>query len=301
MTTDSSARPLVMGVLNVTPDSFSDGGRWHDHDAAVRHGLDLVVDGADLVDVGGESTRPGSVRVPMAEEQRRILPVVERLAGEGVVLSIDTMNADTARRTVELGARYVNDVSAGLADPDMLDTVADGDAVFIVSHWRGLLTPDSPPARYDDVVEEVVSEIGQRLDAARAAGIGDERLVVDPGLGFSKNGGHNWALLAAVDRLRSFGLPVLLGTSRKRFIAETLPGALRAAEARAETALHARDAATAAIAALLAESGVWGFRVHDAAAARAALEVGRRLAEARRAREAAAAGHEPAGRTGERA
>ncbi|MCD7101484.1 dihydropteroate synthase [Pseudoclavibacter sp. 13-3] len=260
-----------MGVLNVTPDSFSDGGRWLDPAEAVRHGLDLTAQGADLIDVGGESTRPGSRRVPVEVEQQRILPVVRPLVAAGVSLSIDTMNAATALATAQAGAAYVNDVSAGLADPDMLDAVSDTEAGLILSHWRGLLTPGRAPAHYDDVVGEVLAELELRVEAARAAGIDDSRLVLDPGLGFSKNAEHNWQIINGFARLLTLGLPVMIGASRKRFIGRLLPAALREPDADPETVLRAKDAATAAISALMAHRGVWGFRVHDVASTAAAL------------------------------
>ncbi|KAB1662039.1 dihydropteroate synthase [Pseudoclavibacter sp. CFCC 13796] len=266
-----------MGVLNVTPDSFSDGGCWLDPTDAVRHGLDLTAQGADLIDVGGESTRPGSQRVPVEVEQQRILPVVRPLVEAGVTLSIDTMNAATALATAQAGAVYINDVSAGLADPDMFDAVSDTDARLILSHWRGLLSPGHAPAHYDDVLGEVLAELEQRVEAARAAGIDDSRLILDPGLGFSKNAEHNWQIINGFDRLLAFGLPVMIGASRKRFVGRLLPAALREPDADPAAVLRAKDAATAAISALMAHRGVWGFRVHDVAATAAALAAAERF------------------------
>lgn len=270
--------PLVMGVLNVTPDSFSDGGKWLQPDRALAHARTLVAEGARIIDVGGESTRPGSVRVDVATELDRVLPVVERLVAEGIEVSVDTMNAETAVRVAQLGARYINDVSGGLADPDMLAAVAGTDAVYICSHWRGLLADADAAATYHDVTEEVLAELSARLDAARSAGIPDERLISDPGLGFSKRTDHNWQLLADLDRFVGLGLPVLVGASRKRFISETVPHALRTGPtADATLANQARDAATAAVAALLFDRGIWGWRVHNAAATSAALAVAHEL------------------------
>lgn len=270
--------PLLMGVLNITPDSFSDGGLWVDPQRALAHAHALVAQGADLIDVGGESTRPGSVRVDPQTEQDRILPVVEALISDGVAVSVDTMNASTAAITARLGARYINDVSGGLADPDLFDAVAETDAALIVSHWRGLLSPGRPTDQYVDVTAETLAEVEARLDAARTAGIGDERLIVDPGLGFSKDSDHNWQLLADIGQFVRLGLPVLVGASRKRFIADAVPVALKQGDrADAAEALRAKDAATAALAALLLDHGLWGWRVHDVGSTRAALKVARQL------------------------
>ncbi|MEU1156955.1 dihydropteroate synthase, partial [Streptomyces sp. NPDC005918] len=217
-------RCAVMGVVNVTPDSFSDGGRWFDTTAAVKHGIDLVAQGADLVDVGGESTRPGATRVDEDEELRRVVPVVRDLAAEGVTVSVDTMRATVAERALAAGAVLVNDVSGGLADPHMVPAVAAAGAPFVVMHWRGFLTDLHARPRYEDVVSEVVDELHARVAAAIEGGIAPERVVVDPGLGFSKEAEHDLALLARLDRLHDLGHPILVAASRKRFLGRVLAG-----------------------------------------------------------------------------
>ena len=268
-------RTLVVGVLNVTPDSFSDGGRWFDSDAAVEHGLRLAAEGADIIDVGGESTRPGAVRPALAEELRRVGPVVRALADAGVVVSVDTMRAEVAAGVVEAGARLINDVSGGLADPDMLGTVAALDAGYVCMHWRGHSTVMQERTRYADVVEDVAAELRERLDAALAAGIAADRLVVDAGLGFAKTGDHNWELLRRLDVLEALGVPQLVGVSRKAFL-----GALLAdADGNPRPAAQ-RDDATTALTTLLAAQGVWGVRVHAVRASRDAIAVVQRLASA---------------------
>lgn len=250
----------MLGILNVTPDSFSDGGRYEDRDAAVAHGVAMHEAGADLVDVGGESTRPGAQRVAAEEETRRVLPVVTALAAAGVALSIDTTRARVAAAAIAAGASVVNDVSGGLADPDMARMVADAGVPWILMHWRGPSSRMQQLADYDDVVRDVCSELRARVDAAIAAGVDPGRLVIDPGLGFAKDAGHNWALLAHVDALLALGLPVLLGASRKTFLA-TLPSD----PARTSRPPDEREHATAAISAIAAAAGVWGVRVHDVA------------------------------------
>ena len=260
-------RTLVMAVLNVTPDSFSDGGRFVDVDVAVAHALDQVRAGADIVDVGGESTRPGAARVPVEEELRRVLPVIGRLARAGVAVSIDTMRAEVAHRAVEAGARIVNDVSGGLADPQMIGYLAGVDVPYIAMHWRGHSADMDARARYADVVAEVRGELAARLDALEAGGVGLRRVVVDPGLGFAKTGAHNWALLGALPRLLDLGRPVLVGASRKRFLGELL------AEGDVPRPVDGRDAATDAITALAAAQGVWAVRVHDVRGSRDAIAV----------------------------
>ena len=265
-------RTLVMGVLNVTPDSFSDGGRWFDADAAVAHGLALAAEGADLVDVGGESTRPGAVRPGLAEELRRVLPVVRALTAAGVVVSIDTMQAAVAAAAVEAGARLVNDVSGGLADPEMLSTVAGLDAAYVCMHWRGHSTVMQDRTAYGDVVRDVVAELRDRLEQARAAGIDADRLVVDAGFGFAKTAEHNWQLLRRLDELADLGVPQLVGVSRKAFL-----GALLADGDGGPRPPAGRDDATTALTTLLAERGVWGVRVHAVRASRDAVAVLQRL------------------------
>jgi dihydropteroate synthase len=272
----SAGRCLVMGIVNVTPDSFSDGGRWLDPEAAVAHALELVDSGADLVDVGGESTRPGAQRVDGRTERDRVVPVVAELSGRGIAVSIDTMNADTALAAVEAGACLVNDVSGGLADPLMLAGVADTAAGFVVMHWRAQSHDLQRWAVYsDDPVGDIAAELDQRVQAAIAAGLSPDRLVVDPGLGFAKGAQHNWALLARSDRLRGLGLPVLLGASRKRFL-----GALLARDG-VPRPVDARDAATDAITALAAAAGAWAVRVHDVRGSADAVRVVAAVRDAR--------------------
>jgi len=265
-------RTLVMGVLNVTPDSFSDGGRWYDADKAVAHGLELAAQGADLVDVGGESTRPGAQRPRVAEELRRVLPVVQALVGAGVAVSVDTMRADVAAAAVQAGACLVNDVSGGLADPAMVATVAGLDVAYVAMHWRGHAQVMQDRTRYADVVTDVAHELGERLAAASAAGIADDRLVVDAGFGFAKTGAHNWELLRRLDELDGLGVPQLVGVSRKAFL-----GALLADQSGGPRPAGQRDDATTALTTLLAWRGVWGVRVHAVRASRDAVAVVERL------------------------
>jgi dihydropteroate synthase len=261
-------RCLVMGVLNVTPDSFSDGGAFLDADAAIAHGLAMVADGADLIDVGGESTRPGAQRVDAEQEERRVLPVVRALAGEGVPVSIDTMRASTAAAAVAAGACLVNDVSGGLADDAMASTVADLDVPFVAMHWRGHSLDMASRAVYDDVVAEVVAELAARLADLTASGLDIDHIVIDPGLGFAKQAGHNWSLLAHLDDLHALGRPVLLGASRQGFLGSLLAddsGEPRPADRRAD--------ATTAVTSLVAARGVWAVRVHDVAGSADAVRV----------------------------
>ena len=266
---------LIMGVVNVTPDSFSDGGRYVDAEAAVAHGLRLRAQGADILDVGGESTRPGAERVSPGVEQERVLPVVRALADAGVVVSIDTMNASTASAAVEAGARIVNDVSGGMADPAMLATVASTAADVVLQHWRGHSADMYAGAVYDDVVADVAGELAARVEAAGAAGIDPSRVIVDPGIGFGKRGEQNWETLRGLHRFVAMGQRVLIGTSRKRFLAEAL------AEDPADASEARRDLATAVTSALAAQAGVWAVRVHDVAATRDALVVAERWAGSR--------------------
>ncbi|MDN3297913.1 dihydropteroate synthase [Streptomyces ficellus] len=263
-------RCAVMGVVNVTPDSFSDGGRWFDTTAAVKHGLHLVAQGADLVDVGGESTRPGATRVDEDEELRRVVPVVRGLAAEGVTVSVDTMRASVARRAVEAGAVLVNDVSGGLADPEMVPSVAAAEVPFVVMHWRGFSEDMNSRAVYDDVVREVVAELHARVEAVVEGGIDPERIVVDPGLGFAKMAGHDLALVAHLADLRALGRPVLVAASRKRFLGHVL-----AREGAAPPPARERDAATAAVSAIAAHEGAWAVRVHEVRATADAVRVAR--------------------------
>jgi dihydropteroate synthase len=247
-----------MGVLNVTPDSFSDGGRWLDRDQAVAHGVAMRDAGADLVDVGGESTRPGAPRVEPEAELARVLPVVRDLVAAGVCVSIDTTRAAVAEAAVEAGAAVVNDVSGGLADPAMAKAVASAQVPWILMHWRGHSDRMNALAHYGDVVTDVRDELTARVDAAVAAGVDPARLVLDPGLGFAKNAEHNWALLRRLDVLVGLGFPVLVGASRKRFL-----GTLLADAQDVPRPPSGRDVATAAVSALAAHRGAWGVRVHD--------------------------------------
>jgi dihydropteroate synthase len=262
---------LIMGIVNVTPDSFSDGGRYVDPDTAIAHGLWLRAEGANVLDIGGESTRPGAERVAPRVEQERVLPVVRALVDAGAAVSIDTMNASTALAAVETGARFVNDVSGGLADPDLLAAVAGTDAELILGHWRGPSADMYARADYADVVHEVLRELTERADAAAAAGIPPGRLIVDPGIGFGKKGVQNWDVLRALPRVIGLGHRVLVGTSRKRFLAEALSTDGTAEDPRVTESR--RDLATAVTSVLAARSGAWAVRVHDVVATRDALRV----------------------------
>ncbi|GGK03802.1 dihydropteroate synthase [Streptomyces camponoticapitis] len=268
-------RCAVMGVVNVTPDSFSDGGRWFDTTTAVKRGLDLVTEGADLVDVGGESTRPGASRVDEDEELRRVVPVVRGLASEGVTVSVDTMRASVAEQAVAAGAVLVNDVSGGLADPAMVPAVAAAGVPFVVMHWRGFSQDMNSRAVYTDVVAEVVAELRDRMEAVIAGGIAPERLVIDPGLGFAKGAEHDLALLAHTADLRALGRPLLVAASRKRFLGRVLAGDGAPPPARE------RDAATAAVSAIAAHEGAWAVRVHEVRATADAVRVARAVEGAR--------------------
>ncbi|HKG49348.1 MAG TPA: dihydropteroate synthase [Actinomycetales bacterium] len=258
LTTTAAERCLVMGVVNVTPDSFSDGGRWFEPDQAVEHGLWLLAEGADLLDVGGESTRPGAARPPVDEELRRVLPVVRELTAAGAVVSVDTMRAQVAERALTEGAVVVNDQSGGLADPAMAGLVASAGSPYVVMHWRGHSDRMDQLARYGDVVTDVRDELAARVAALVEAGIDHRRMVLDPGLGFAKRAEHNWALLARLEELHELGLPLLVGASRKRFL-----GSLLAEPDGKPRPPVERDAATAATSALAAAAGSWCVRVHD--------------------------------------
>lgn len=251
------ARCAVMGVLNVTPDSFSDGGSYADRSDAVAHGVRMREQGADVVDVGGESTRPGSDRVDAAAEIERVLPVLEELVAADVPVSVDTSRAAVAAAAAEAGASMINDVSGGLADPDMGRVVAEAGVPFVLMHWRGHSRDMDALAVYDDVVVEVRDELLKQVDRALSAGVRDEAIVLDPGLGFAKTGTHNWTLLRRLDVLVELGFPVLVGAARKGFLGRLL------ADERGPRPPAGRDAATAALSTLAADRGAWGVRVHD--------------------------------------
>ena len=265
---NTPARCRVMGVLNVTPDSFSDGGRYENLDAAVSHAQELVAQGADLIDVGGESTRPGAERVDAAVEIARVVPVIRELSAVGVTVSIDTTRAAVAEAALTAGATVVNDVSGGLADARMAAVVADADCPWILMHWRGHSRDMQTLASYTDVVAEVRDELSERADAALAAGVREESLILDPGLGFAKTGVHNWELLARLDVLQALGFPVLVGASRKSFL-----GRLLADDDGKPRPVNERENATLAITVLSAQSGAWGVRVHEVRASVDAIAV----------------------------
>lgn len=264
----------IWGIVNVTPDSFSDGGRYLDVDRAVAHGLRLRDDGATVLDVGGESTRPGAERVGPDVEQQRVLPVIERLVAAGAPVSIDTINASTAAAAVRAGARIVNDVSGGLADPEMRAAVAESGADYAIGHWRGFSSDMYAHAEYRRTAREVAGELQERMGEAAASGIAPSRLIVDPGIGFAKAGSQNWDVLRGLDEIVSLGPRVLIGTSRKRFLAETLGRARDGdAEGAADVSEQRRDLATAVTSALAVRAGVWAVRVHDVASTRDALAI----------------------------
>jgi dihydropteroate synthase len=272
LTTRAAWRCQVMGIINVTPDSFSDGGRFLDVEAAISRGIELMRDGADLLDVGGESTRPGARRVSEREEIARVVPVVEALTREGLPVSVDTMRASVARRAVEAGAGIVNDVSGGLADPEMLPFLAEADVTCVLMHWRAHSMRMDDFSYYDSVVDDVCAELRGRVDAALSAGVRAERIVLDPGLGFAKNAAQSWELLSALPTLRDLGFPVLVGASRKRFLAEVATYGRRDPDLPAD-----RDEASDAVAAVAACGGAWGVRVHSVSGAAAASRVAARL------------------------
>jgi dihydropteroate synthase len=276
-------RCLVMGVVNVTPDSFSDGGAWFGPEAAIARGLELAAQGADIVDVGGESTRPGAQRITAEEELRRVGPVISGLAGAGIPVSVDTMRAEVAEFAVGAGACLVNDVSGGLADPEMARLVARAGVPYVVMHWRGHSHRMQDRAVYRDVVREVQAELGQRIRAVIAEGVDPAMIVVDPGLGFAKLPEHNWALLAELPGLGRLGLgwpafPVLVGASRKRFL-----GRLLAAGDGSPRPFSGCDDATVAVSALAAAAGAWCVRVHEVPGNTDAVRVAEALRQARQA------------------
>jgi dihydropteroate synthase len=272
-------RPLIMGVINITPDSFSDGGQFLDSNEAVKHALELVREGANIIDLGGESTRPGALRVKIDEEQARVLPVIEALMqnaefkASGAIISIDTMNAQTAAFAVAAGAAIVNDVSGGLADEQMFAELKNLNCKFIVSHWRGFSETMDSLNNYTSVAKDVAEELIERVAKAEAAGISRDRLIIDPGLGFAKDIAQNWHLVARLDELEKLELPILVGASRKRFLA----GALEPQDA-AGVSNQRRDLATAVLTALLLQRKLWGVRVHNVATTLDAIKVVEALA-----------------------
>ena len=268
-----------MGVINVTPDSFSDGGQFLETEEAVKHALELVTQGADIIDLGGESTRPGALRVKLEQEQARVLPVIEELVsnaefkGSGAIISVDTMNAQTAALAVAAGAMIVNDVSGGLADEQMFAALKNLNCKFIISHWRGFSETMDSMNNYTSVAIDVAQELAERVAKAEAAGISRDRLIIDPGLGFAKNIAQNWHLVARLDELEKLGLPILVGASRKRFLA----GALEPEDA-AGVSNQRRDLATAVLTALLLQRKLWGVRVHNVSTTLDAIKVVEALA-----------------------
>ena len=272
-------RPLIMGVINITPDSFSDGGQFLDSGEAINHALELIREGANIIDLGGESTRPGALRVKIDEEQARVLPVIEALMqnaefkSSGAIISIDTMNAQTAALAVAAGAAIVNDVSGGLADDQMFAELKNLNCKFIVSHWRGFSETMDSMNNYTSVAKDVAEELIERVAKAEAAGISRDRLIIDPGLGFAKDIAQNWHLVARLDELEKLQLPILVGASRKRFLA----GALEPQDA-AGVSNQRRDLATAVLTALLLQRKLWGVRVHNVATTLDAIKIVEALA-----------------------
>ena len=238
-----------MGILNFTPDSFADGGLHNSFEAAVKRGQEMIAEGVDIIDIGGESTRPGTGRVSETEELARVIPVITELAKAGARISIDTMRASTARAAIRAGAQIINDVSGGLADPKMLATAAELGRPYIAMHWRGQSKDMNSRAVYNDVVPDVISELQARITAALNAGIDRDNLIIDPGIGFAKDTDHNWEIIANIDKFVSLGYPVLIGVSRKRFLGADTPSE--------------REAATIALTKRLSTTGIWGVRVHS--------------------------------------
>jgi len=238
-----------MGILNVTPDSFADGGKHDTYEKAVARGLEMIAEGVDIIDIGGESTRPGAERVSPEEEQRRVIPLIEKLAQTGIPISIDTMRAQTAELAITAGASIVNDVSGGLADDLMHEIVAEMGCPYILMHWRGHSKDMNSKAIYGDVVKDVIAELGTQIDAALQAGISRSNLIIDPGLGFAKDAAHNWEILKRIDEITDLGFPVLIGGSRKRFLGGETP--------------DEREAATVALTKSLLAKKIWAVRVHS--------------------------------------
>ena len=266
-------RTLVMGVLNVTPDSFSDGGRFYDATIATNHALQMIQDGADIIDIGGESTRPGSDRISVQEELDRVIPVISALAHSGAAISIDTMRAEVASAAITAGACMINDVSGGKSDPEMLGYVAALKVPYILMHWRGPSNIMNTLTDYNDVVADVTSEISKQVDAAISAGISHERIAIDPGIGFAKTVDQNWPILKHLDVLEELGLPILMGASRKKFLGELL------AKDGVPRDSDERESATTAISTLMAARGIWAVRVHDVKSTSDAVAVVDRIAK----------------------
>jgi dihydropteroate synthase len=248
---------IVMGILNVTPDSFADGGRHNDFESAVSRGHEMLAEGVDIIDIGGESTKPGVERVSEEEERARVIPVIKELAKTGARISIDTMRASTAKSAIEAGAQIINDVSGGLADAEMLPTAAQLGVPYIAMHWRGHSIDMNSRAVYGDVVKDVISELQERISAALDAGITHDKLIIDPGIGFAKEAHHNWEIIDSIDQFVALGYPVLIGASRKRFLGGENP--------------DEREAATIELTKRLSTSGIWGVRVHSVKAHRQVL------------------------------
>lgn len=267
--------PKVMGVVNTTPDSFSDGGKFEDLDAAFAQAKLLISQGADIIDVGGESTRPGAERVPIEEEIRRTIPLIERLSTLDTEISIDTMNSQTAVRAVEAGAHYVNDVSGGLADKEMFRAIAPLNCKYILGHWRGHSQVMDSMTGYKDIALDVAAELAEQVAVAVASGVSRERIILDPGLGFAKDIDQNWELVARLDELEKLGLPILVGASRKRFLAAVLDQLNPASVDN-----QRRDVATAVLTALLLQRGLWGVRVHNVGLTADTIALVRKLKEA---------------------
>jgi dihydropteroate synthase len=238
-----------MGILNVTPDSFADGGRYNSINKAVHHARQMISEGVDIIDIGGESTRPGADRVSEEEELDRVIPVITQLANDGVQISIDTMRASTARAAIVAGAKIINDVSGGLADPEMLTTAAELKTPYIAMHWRGQSKDMNSMAIYNDVVSDVISELQERISAALDAGINRDNLIIDPGIGFAKDAHHNWEIIDHIEDFVALGYPVLIGASRKRFLGGDTP--------------DGREAASISLTKRLSTTGIWGVRVHS--------------------------------------
>jgi dihydropteroate synthase len=240
---------LVMGILNITPDSFADGGKYNNFESAIRRGQEMIAEGVDIIDIGGESTKPGAERITLEEELHRVIPVVRELSQLGIKISIDTMRSEVARKAIEVGASIINDVSGGLADPEMLTTAAGLELPYIAMHWRGHSKDMNSQAVYKDVVSEVIEELQERITASLDAGIKKDNLIIDPGIGFAKDADHNWAIIDSISTFVDLGYPVLVGASRKRFLGGDNP--------------DLREAATIALTQKLSTTGIWAIRVHS--------------------------------------